>query len=234
MHLGIVVAMPMEGRSLTRTPLQRGQALRIDQSCSVVQAGIGGANAQRATRALYESGVDALISWGCAGGLCPAIRAGTLSIPDAVVDFDGEQLPIDRRLHQSLCHLLADTALIRTERSLSYDSAVVSTQQKAALYQRYGAIAVDMESAAVALTAHGYGLPFASVRAILDPADQALPETAVQGLDDDGTFVMSCGLRSLLKKPGDITGLARLALNSYRAGKSLQRAAQRLRTNELD
>jgi adenosylhomocysteine nucleosidase len=113
---------------------------------------------------------------------------------------------------------------------MSSDSPVVSRQQKAALYQRYGAVAVDMESAALAQVARSCDLPFATVRVILDPAGQALPEAVIQGMEDDGSFAKGRCLRYLLKRPSDLIGMVCLAIHSLRARSSLQRVARQIRT----
>jgi adenosylhomocysteine nucleosidase len=233
MNIGIVCAMPMEARGLTRMQLPFCQPVRVFNHYTIVRSGVGGLNAQRATQALQRQGVDAILSWGCAAGLCPDLKSGAMVLPSAVIDPEGQHIAVDRQLHQSLLKRLCADAGIRTDLAMSYDEPVTSRQQKAALYQRFGAIALDMESAAIALLARSYQLPFAAVRVVLDPADQALPNTALQGLQSDGSFALGKGLRALARQPSDIIDLTRLAINSFRANKALRWAASQVTSEAL-
>ncbi len=233
MHLGIVYAMPMEARGLTKSAPPRFQPLQISDHCTVIRAGIGGSNARRAATVLRDAGVEALLSWGCAAGLDPEIEPGTIVVPTAVLAPDGEKIKVDQRLHSSLCQALSGGVPIRTECSMSSDSPVVSRQQKAMLYQRYAAVAVDMESAAIAQAARSFDLPFAAVRVVLDPAGQGLPEAVIQGMEDDGSFAIGRCLRCLLKRPSDVLGMVSLAIHSWRASRSLQRVARQIRTRTI-
>jgi adenosylhomocysteine nucleosidase len=230
MDLGIVYAMPMEGQGLTYSAPPRFLPLQISDHCTVIRAGIGDSNACRAATVLRDAGVDALLSWGCAAGLDPDIEPGTVVVPTAVLGPDGRKITVDQHLHSSLCKNLSGGVPIRTECSMSSDSPVVSRQQKAALYQRYAAVAVDMESAAIALAARSFDLPFAAVRVVLDPAGQALPEAVIQGMEDDGSFAMGRCLRCLLNRPADLLGMVSLAMHSWRARRSLQRLACQITT----
>lgn len=222
MNLGIVYAMPMEGQGFGQPKAERFQALQVSEHCTIMRCGIGGANAQRAVMALHDTGVDAVLSWGCAAGLHSDIEPGALLVPAIVIDVDGENIEVDPQLHTRICQRLGGLAAIRVESLVSSDAPVVSQQQKAELYARYGAVALDMESAAIALAARSCGIPFAAVRVILDPASQALPEAVIAGMEDDGGFAIGRCLRCLLKRPSDLIAMISLARNSRRAGETLR------------
>jgi adenosylhomocysteine nucleosidase len=93
---------------------------------------------------------------------------------------------------------------------------VVSPAQKARLHKETGAVAVDMESEAVAEVAREKGVRFLAVRAIVDPAERALPRAVkVDGLD----------VLALLARPQDWFGLVRLAYDWRRAKRALRDVA---------
>ena len=80
-------------------------------------------------------------------------------------------------------------------------------QQKQALFARTGAVAVDMESAAIAEVAASRGLPFVAVRAVLDPAARSLPQSAVGAVDSSGRLLVKDLVRALLRHPADLPGV---------------------------
>ncbi len=70
---------------------------------------IGGgtaAGAEAAARRLIDEGSDALVSFGLAGGLDPALRPGALIVPSAVI-VDGVRHPTD----PALSHMLGGTTV---------------------------------------------------------------------------------------------------------------------------
>ena len=224
MNLGIIYAMPMEGRGFGPIGVQRFQAIQISEHCTIMRSGIGAANVQRAVIALHDAGVDAVLSWGCAAGLHPHIEPGALLVPTSVIDVDGETIEVDPQLHAGIRKRLCEP--VPCVESLAASAApVVSLVQKADLYARHGAVAVDMESAAIALAARSIGLPFAAVRVVLDPCSQALPDSVIAGMQDDGSFAIGRCLKSLSKRPSDLIAMIGLAVNSRRASTTLRRVA---------
>jgi len=70
---GVVAALEFEAQSLgTRRHLADGLGSLRDGSLLRV-SGVGGDNAARAARELVAAGAGALLSWGVAGGLDPAL-----------------------------------------------------------------------------------------------------------------------------------------------------------------
>jgi len=174
---------------------------RIARRLGVALAGGGTPDgARRAAWALVDAGATALLSFGLAGGLDPALAAGDLVIP-ALIICDGRSFT-------------TDPAILRCDAAgtLAAEPAVVATvAAKAALWARTGAAAVDLESGAVAEVAAERGLPFAVLRAICDPAGRNLPPTALTALDARGAVAGWRVARSLFNHPGDIAGLLALA-----------------------
>jgi adenosylhomocysteine nucleosidase len=98
---------------------------------------------------------------------------------------------------------------------------------KRTLWVATRAHAIDLESGAVALVARTYGLPFAVVRAICDPAERTLPPAALVALRSDGGIGLMPIIRSLIKRPDQIPGLLALARDAAKARQTLVRMAER-------
>ena len=150
---------------------------------------------------------DAILSLGIAGGLDPTLMPGSLVVARHVI---AEAIwPAhpgwSAALAQACGATLADIA--------GADTMVATAAAKAALYARTGAVAVDMESAAVARL----GVPFAVLRAVADTANEALPPAAGVGLDQAGNAAPMRVMRALLRRPQDLPGLIRMAWRSRAA-----------------
>ena len=200
MPLGIIVGLAAEAR--IAAPLGARIAM-------------GGGTASGAAHAANDLAphVSALISFGLAGGLDPALAPGALLIPTLVL-ADGEQWPID----PALSALLGGP----TPGTLFGDGAILATAAaKAALHARTGAVAVDLESAAVARAAARHGLPFAVLRAVCDPAGRNLPRAALIALDNQGRIGALRVAAAILSRPGEIPALIALGWDAARARHAL-------------
>ncbi|MDB5405720.1 MAG: hypothetical protein JWL84_632 [Rhodospirillales bacterium] len=176
-----------------------------------------------------EHGAEGLISFGLAGGLAPQLRPGALIVPSQIIDPDGRRLPVDQAWAAGIRRLTG--ALDGT--LLGGRTPAVSAAAKAALFARTGALAVDLESLAVARAAGLRGLPFIAVRAIADSANRDLPPAALITLRQDGTADLARILWSVARQPGQIAGLIHLAWDAGRALGALRRAAAAARPSLL-
>jgi adenosylhomocysteine nucleosidase len=172
---------------------------------------------------MARSGCTALVSFGIAGGLQPGLPPGTVIIGEDVWSTAGTH-PCDpagiERWQQALPQA-------RTGRIAASDVVVTNAADKAALRLSSGALAVDMESWAVAEAAAATGLPFTILRALADPAERALPPAAAEGLDEHGNVRLGAILLSLLKDPTQLPGLIRVGLDTNAALAALKRALLR-------
>ncbi len=168
----------------------------------VVAGGGGSAGAFAAATRLARSGVRGLISFGLAGGLAPGLPAGTLIVPEGVIDAAGQRWAADpglsARLGQPAGWLLAATDIIATR----------SAKREA--WERSSALAADLESGAVAQVAADHGLPFAVLRAVCDPAERDLPPAALTALDAAGHIRPAALARSLLRHLWQVPALIML------------------------
>jgi hypothetical protein len=111
---------------------------------------------------------------------------------------------------------------------LGVPEPISSPDVKRSLHRKTGAIAVDMESHIVAGVAAARGLPVAAIRVVTDPADRAIPETAIAAMRADGSVDVRAMLRSLLRSPRDLTDMLRLAFDARAARITLRRSRHAL------
>jgi adenosylhomocysteine nucleosidase len=186
---------------------------------------IGGGSthgAAQAVRQLIAAGATGIVSFGLAGGLDLTLPPGTLIVANEVV-ADGQSWAADPSLSARLGGATG-------HRCLGLDRVLASPAEKWRLGCETGAAAVDMESGAVAATASAFGVPFAVLRAICDPADCALPPAALVALDSAGRIAPARLARSILVNPrqiGNLLALARDAATARRALHSRITALQR-------
>jgi adenosylhomocysteine nucleosidase len=181
----------------------------------MVLAGGGDApGAERAAQHLQAAGCTALLSFGLAGGLDPALLPGTLVVPEAVVLPDGDVVPANA----GLCAWLGG---VSHARAAGWDRLVTDAAGKGTLHAATRAVCVDLESGAVAQAARRHGLPFAVLRAVCDPAGRDLPPAALIALDARGRIGGLRVLASVLGRPGQIGGLLALAREAGRARAAL-------------
>jgi adenosylhomocysteine nucleosidase len=223
--LGIVVATTVEARSLTKHPVVRDDAL-------LQISGIGAKRAHLAARTLLEKGATSLLSWGSAGGLIPGLSPGSLVLPKNIIAVDGSVYPVDATWRESLYAQLKEK--VNLHEGLLAESIIVVTrpEEKVTLFQQTGAIAVDMESAAVAAEAQQAGVPFMAIRAVADPADITLPQSALTSLDEFGKLRPLRLLKALAKNPVELSALIQLGRN-FRAAQSTLSTVVRLAGSKL-
>ena len=215
-RLGVVTGMAAEAQCLPRPG--------ADDALDVVCSGGDSGRAAGAAARLIEQGAGALLSFGLAGGLDPALRPGALVVVETVIAPDGGRWETDRRWREALRAALA--AMQPVGGALAGSDRVVATvAEKRRLFEATGACAVDMESHAVARVAADRGVPFAALRAVVDPAGRALPGVARTALDSDGRLRTLSVLLRVVKRPREAPGLVPAAWDFSRALAALRRAA---------
>jgi adenosylhomocysteine nucleosidase len=242
---GVVAALAFEARSLgTRQRAAAGLASLTDGSLVSV-CGMGGENAARAARQLIAAGAGALLSWGVAGGLDPELTCGTVVLPVEVV-HGSEVLPASSARRFATCRTwrerlgaaLQAHARLTAGALLSSPVPVAAAGLKARLFQETRAVAVDMESAAVAEVAADHGLPFVALRVILDTARDSLPESILRAFAPAALGSSRARrawplLRLLRHAPADFGPLLRLAGQYRIARRTLSDCARRAEPTRL-
>ncbi|MEI6335190.1 MAG: phosphorylase [Methylococcaceae bacterium] len=228
MITGLVVALPEELTTLTSKKIEKGDCLFITDRLLVAYSGAGPINAKAAAELLVAKGATRLISWGCAGALGAALKPGDLILADRLIDAENNEMAINADWHSDANHLLAKFAVV-TRGCLAESVSIVSTStDKKQLHSLTGAVALDMESIAVAKVAKQYTLPFLVIRAIVDPVEMNLPLAINHSLNDQGEIELKKLLLFLFLHPGELPGLIKLGLNFNAAKKTLKLVAKQL------
>jgi len=217
--LGIVCGLSFEAAIVERAIQQINPAHKPVVACS----GPGISRAQDTALRLAEKGVEALLSFGIAGGLAPNLKTGSVVIATQLVG--DKQLPCHEpwaaRLFESL-----DPHFEVTRDPLAGARDVLATPaSKASLFRENGAVAVDMESYGVAEAATAKTLPFAALRVVCDTADETIPPIAVAAMGDDGRTRISATIVQAIAHPGQIPDLIRLGRRTEQARRVLEKLA---------
>ena len=151
-------------------------------------SGVGKVNAALTTAAMATAGVSGLLFTGVAGALSPELKVGNAVIATRLIQHDVDLTPFGRlpgEIGGRPAGGTADPALSgRLEQACrtmglapvqgvvaSGDQFIADAGRAAAIAQQFGAIAVEMEGAAVAQVCARLRLPFAVLRWISDAAD---------------------------------------------------------------
>ncbi len=211
-RLAIVAALEREIAPLVRGWKVReiehdGRRYRLFESdgAFLICGGIGAEAARRATEAVIrEVQPGRVISVGFAGALDATMKVADVLEPRVVVNA-------------------ADGARTETgsgQGTLVSYSGVASRDQKQRLAKAYGAIAVDMEAAAVAQGAQVRGVEFGTLKVISDAAEFTMPpvERFVSG---DGQFRSAGFVAHVAMRPWLWGRTVVLARNGARASRAL-------------
>ena len=160
----------------------------------IVVCGIGKVNAAMCTAVLINDFQPALvINSGVAGAVSPAVTIGDLVIGTKAVEHDMNTTPLGdkqgevsfpngkvmyfecdkaaARLLEAVCGGIADT---KTARGViaSGDIFISDRSQRLRLNDRFGAVACEMEGAAIGHVCYCCGVPFVILRAISDDINE--------------------------------------------------------------
>jgi adenosylhomocysteine nucleosidase len=138
----------------------------------VLQIGVGLDRAERA--AADAAGAGLYLSCGCAGGLAPGLRAGDLVIADRILVLDRggrteREVATDA---EPLAAWSAARGMCARVGTVASSPVVLASRDGKRDAATYGAIAVDMESAAVATVARERGVRCVAVKVVLDEAGE--------------------------------------------------------------
>jgi hypothetical protein len=152
----------------------------------------------------------------------PGIEPGALVLPATLVAVDGTNHATDAQRRQTLAGLLARSLTVESGALAEAPQVLADPAAKRSLHERTGAVACDMESAAIAAVAAAHGLPFVAIRAIVDDAGMALPPVARAAMDSDGRLQPLRLTTALAGRPGAVHAQLRSLKNlavAYRAAR---------------
>jgi adenosylhomocysteine nucleosidase len=226
--LGIVCALPTEAKTLTRKTIAIGTILPLSEGVWLTVSGMGARRAQEAARLLLEQGAGSLLSWGTAGALDDTLRVGDLLLPQRILAMDGQEWSISSTWQELLYRKLA-TSITSHLGALAESNGVLRIPpQRRTLAASCGAIAVDMESVAIARYAHQNRAPFLTIRAVSDTTQMVLPESLLKAVNPLGKLSRQDVLTEVILKPQDWLRIANLAKGLYAAKRTLRQVLNSL------
>jgi hopanoid-associated phosphorylase len=185
---------------------------------------VGGGSSLQTYNLLKHAGpIDAVMSFGIAGGIAPGRAAGDVILADRILS--GEIFKTDQRWLTTLARKMPHA---HVGAIAGVDEMIGCRHRKAYLHAKTGALAVDMESHGAARYARERGIPFVALRAVADPHHRALPHSALVGMNPDGSANVPAVLRRLARRPGDLPGLIQTAREASAAMRSLLRCRRLL------
>ncbi len=129
-----------------------------------------------------ESNVDGVLVLGVAGGVDPDLETGDLLLADryalqnGAAQGAGQAIRPDAGMFQSAQQAALNLSVpVFDGGSLTVDHLVVDPQEREELRTQYQIHSVNMEDYRAAEAARQSGVPFLSVRVVLDTASQSLP-----------------------------------------------------------
>ncbi len=178
--LAIVAPMTTELSSICRE-VRDAETL----GASLHVSGVGRARVTASLNRIMAKAPDGVIMVGFCGAADPALKTGDIHVANLfhAADFpatDGSRIPpCAIAANRGLTSTLTDAAHANGCRVVTAPSATVPAVAgivaKSAVHASLRAASVNMEDYWAAGAAHSAGVPFASVRAVLDTADQQIP-----------------------------------------------------------
>ncbi|NQV84490.1 MAG: nucleoside phosphorylase [Rhodospirillales bacterium] len=219
-RLGVITGLASEVACLDVFALDKRPVVRC-----------AGANSERAgelARELIDAGCGALLSFGTAGGLTPDQRPGGVIIASMVVAPGGRELKTSKAWLDRVEKVVGDGDGATIGVMAGAASGVATPLAKAELGHTTNAIAVDMESHAIAAVAEDAGVEFLVIRAVADPIERSIPGWVLGNISDQGVPRYGVILAGLAAHPWDLPALLRLRRDSELAHTALRGVAGRL------
>ena len=229
--LAVFVATRAEARPLWMALCSTSRAPHLSDSVARAQlqdrevvlatTGMGPEHAEAAARRLFDEVPGAVaFSVGVSAGLDPQLRPGDLVVADQVSFHrrSGEPAQIfscDPGLKEAAVNVVRRSGdRYRLGPIVTVDQIVLMAKEKRHLAAESSAIAVDMESAAIASAAAAREIPFLAIRAILDPLEEDLKITFGRFLDGRGEPRYLPLTRYVLANPQALPRLMALGLRT--------------------
>jgi adenosylhomocysteine nucleosidase len=187
---------------------------------SVIGHGIGRRRATETARRAFDlmPGAELAIGTGVVGALVSGLKPGDLILADRILArrADGEiaeqVTAIDEAHLGAIGRSLSAVGINYSTGAILTTDRVLTVAEKRAAKDRDGAIAVDMESSAIAVEAAARRLPFIVLRAVLDEVDDEVAGAEAMA-DDLGHVKPLAATAYLMRNPGAVLKIPRMIRN---------------------
>ncbi|MDA1017680.1 MAG: hypothetical protein O3A00_24880, partial [Planctomycetota bacterium] len=224
--VGIVCALPIELKPFVarldrvrkyKTGRFTFRGGRWDQiRVVVVESGMGFARARDATQSLIGShSPNWILSCGFSGGLLPETKIGSIVMANRIVDTHGQELSVDLKMQSDAAKNMFVGGFVIA------DEMIKTVDEKRRLAEVHSAIAVDMESLAVAQICRDTETRFMSIRAISDDLSEDLPQEITTVIANSGSSRLGAAMGAIWKRPGSVKDMWRLRENAHVAADRL-------------
>jgi adenosylhomocysteine nucleosidase len=195
---------------------------------AVVGHGIGHKRATETARRAFDliPNAESVIGTGVVGALSGGLKPGDLVLCDRTIMIHSDGQVGEQVANVSVAQLraigrsLANAGIAYSTGAILTSHRVLATGvEKRRAKESTGAIAVDMETAAVASEATARGLPFVAIRAVLDEVDDEI--FGAEMADEDGNVNPLAATSFLLRNPATMLKLPRMIRNLSRATASI-------------
>lgn len=187
---------------------------------SVIGHGIGRRRAMETARHAFDlmPGAELVIGTGVVGALASGLKPGDLVVADRILAkrADGEiawqVASVADALLGEIGRSLSVAGIKFSTGAILTTDRVLTVPEKRAANGRDSALAVDMESSAIAVEAAARGIPFIVLRAVLDEVDDEVAGADAMA-DEHGRVKPLAATAYLVRNPGAVLKIPRMIRN---------------------
>lgn len=212
--IGIVAALPIETGELvdrlTKVRKYKSQGITVLEGehngrvVALVHSGMGVARARKAAEHLILGHRPFwIVNPGFCGGLDPSLKSCDVVLPSEIVRPECDSITVPIRPE------LLPQGIV-TGRLLTTDQILRLPDEKKTWHGRTGAIAVDMESYAVAELCQSMNLRWVGLRIVSDTAGDELPAEILTITGPTGAFRLGATIGALWQRPSAVKDLLKL------------------------
>lgn len=225
--VGIVTALPMElnpflglcerRRSYTGGKFKYVGGIYKDKvKVVVVQKAVGFAKARAATQSLIDAHSPSwIISAGYSGALKHDMQVGNIVVGNSIADQHGHSMKIDLQMPSD------PENGIYVGRLLTADEIVLKIEEKQKLGAQHDALAVDLESLAVAQVCKENGVRFMAIRTLSDDMTEDLPKEVLSLMGESGTVRLGAAVGAIWNRFGSVKEMWSLREKATHASRRL-------------
>ncbi len=216
--LTVTAALPWESKAA-----RAGQAIAGRGRVRIITSGVGPDRARDAAEvAIEQHEPSSVISIGVAGGLTNNLRRPSITIPSNVIrQRDGAEFQPDDELRKQIVRLLNRADIFWQSVTSITTPTILFTRPEKREAAETGAEIVQMEDAEWADVCAQAGVPFASIRVVMDALDDDIPNEVVQWRGKPSALDIAVGA---IRRPGLLPELLSLGIQRQSAIQELERA----------